>query len=114
MAVPKLLYFEQEFTTNNLGNIELVPPTKNNCIDYSKMHMELTQDSHISTVKKLTVEVMMGKLSGTTLGQRIDSWALDGPPKIRSYPVIAPEMSVFIVNGPKNTKIGILGWILLQ
>jgi hypothetical protein len=115
MAIPNVQFFQQTMKTNALGNIELVPPAKNNIIDYSHVHMQIIQDSRISHVTNMVVSASMGKLSGTTLGQDVGSWPLDQSPcKIHSFPVIAPEFSVFITGGPKNTDVGIIAWIMYQ
>lgn len=114
MVKPKLLIFEKTFTTDNLGQIFLVPPTKNNIIDFSKVHMEIEQDSHISTVKNMVVQVAMGKGTGSTLAQEVGHWILDDSVRIHSFPVIGPEIGIILKGGPKNTPVGINAWVMFQ
>ncbi|MDD1680648.1 MAG: hypothetical protein LUQ35_03465 [Methanoregula sp.] len=114
MVKPKLLVFEKTFTTDNLGQIFLVPPTKNNIIDFSNVHMEIEQDSHVSNIQKMFVLVAMGKGTGTTLAQEVGRWTLDDSVKIHSFPVIGPEIGIIIKGGPKNTPVGINAWIMFQ
>jgi hypothetical protein len=55
--------------------------------------------------------VFMGKLSGTTLGDRVATdQAADA--HIHTYPIVGPEMSLFL-KGPPNTSDKVLLWIYL-
>ena len=74
---------------------------------YTKVCVEVA-----GTTKTKTFTLFMGKLSGTTVGDRV---ATDQPADghIHTYPVIGPEMSLFL-KGPPNTSDKVQLWIYLM
>jgi hypothetical protein len=112
MTNPELKTCFKEFKTSPQGwfSVTEITDVKN----FSRINVEIIQDNHTPQVRNLTVRVHMGKISGTTLSQVIDSWPLDSPAKIRSYQVTGPEINITVEGGPANTTVGIQAWVFLQ
>lgn len=80
---------------------------------FSKVNIEIAQFP--TTVPGVRAEVSMGKLTGTTVAQVVDSFPLPTrAPTIRTHDVVGPEFSVLLVGGPPNTAVGIQGWVYLH
>jgi hypothetical protein len=110
LATPQLLTFFQTFTTDQFGQIFLT-----GILDikpYTKVDLEIIQFP--SNVPNMTVQVFMGKLSGSTLGSVVGSFALGTQGTIRAFNVVGPEASVVILGGPPNTAVNIQAWLFLQ
>jgi hypothetical protein len=106
-----LTYF-QDYLSDSFGQIFLT-----GILDirpYRKAHVEILQFP--SNVPNLNVSVVMGKISGWTLAQKIDQFPLGsgGTPKIMSYDVVGPDMSVYIDGGPPDTPVSIQAWVFLH
>ena len=65
-------------------------------------------------IPNLTVAVHMGKISGSTLSQEIEHFALGGPTLIHSVDVIGPEIPVWVLGAPPNGDVDIQGWVFLH
>jgi hypothetical protein len=110
MAAPKLQTYFQQFTSNNLGECELT-----GILDIQQYHsVDLMVMNFPNPVPNLTVQVLMGKISGSTLGQWIETFPADAPPVIHSYRVMGPELSVVLVGAPPNTSFDIQAWVFLH
>ncbi len=110
MAPPQLLTFFQSFTTNAQGQISLT-----GIIDisaYQQINLEIIQFP--GNVPNLTVDVMIGKISGSTLAQVISAFALSTSAVIHTFNVVGPELSVTLVGGPANTTVNIQAWVFLH
>jgi hypothetical protein len=110
LGTPTLLTFFQPFTTDQFGQISIT-----GIIDirpYAKVDMEIIQFP--GNVPNMTVRMQMGKLSGTTLGAVVGSFALGTSAIIRTFNVVGPEASVFVVGGPPNTVVNIQAWLFLH
>lgn len=102
-------YFKT-FTTDSLGQIFLT-----GIIDargFDKASIEIIQFP--GAVAGLTVNVDMGKISGSTLAQRIDSFPLSTAASIHTYDVNGPDFSVVLTGGPPNTAVAIQAWVYLH
>ena len=108
MAALVKTYF-QPFTTDAHGQIEVTGIL--DIKDYQLAHVEIIQ--HPGNVPNLTVEVHMGKISGSTLAQVVASFPL-GAATIHTLNVVGPEMSVWVLGGPPNTTVQIQGWLFLH
>lgn len=107
---PTLLTYFQSFTTNQFGQIPLT-----GIIDVSankEADLEIIQFP--GNVPNMTVSVSMGKLSGSTLGASVGSFALNTAATIHTFNVIGPEASVIITGGPANTAVNIQAWLFLH
>jgi len=108
MAAPLLNTYFTTFTTDSHGQVFL-----SGILDvkaYATVNIEITQST--TSVPNLQVLVLMGKLSGTTVGQEIGRF----PPsaQIHSFPVVGPELNVIVVGGPPNTVVAMEGWIFIH
>lgn len=110
MATPQLLTFFQSFTTNAQGAIFLTGIV--DISTYQQVNLEIIQFP--GNVPNLTVDVTMGKLSGSTLGQVISAFALSTSAVIHTFNVVGPELSVTLVGGPANTVVNIQAWVFLH
>jgi hypothetical protein len=107
----KLLTFFKTFTTDRQGQI---PLTGIQSLDgFGKVNMEIAQFP--TTVTGVRAEVSMGKMTGTTLAQVVDSFLLPTrAPTIKTFDVVGPELSVLLVGARPGTDVGIQGWIYLH
>lgn len=64
----------------------------------------------IGSTKASLSNVIMGKISGTTLSQ-FNSQPIDN--KIHTFDVVAPEMSLWLTGGPPNSKEKVQLWVYL-
>jgi hypothetical protein len=108
MAVRIENYF-QTFTTDAHGQIQLTGIL--DIKDFQLVHLEIIQ--HPGSVPNLTCEVVMGKISGTTLAQSVGSFPL-GPATIHTFKVVGPEMAVWVRGGPPNTAVQLQAWVFLH
>lgn len=67
---------------------------------------------YIYTKNAKSIEIYMGKISGSTLSQKIFA----GPPanKIHTFDVIGPEISIGLLGGPPNSTEHVKVWIYLS
>ena len=110
MATPQLLTFFKPFTTDAHGTIFLsgIVDIK----DYRQADLEIIQFP--GNVPNLTVNVQMGKISGTTLAQTVGTFPLGTVAVIHTFNVVAPEMAVIVGGGPANTVVNIQAWLFLH
>jgi hypothetical protein len=109
MAALFKTYFQQ-FNTDQNGNVFLTGPV--NVGEYAKASLEILQ--HPTHEPNMTVHVVMGKISGSTLAAELEVFPLDAPAKIHTYDVVGPELSVLLQGGPPNTAISIQAWLFLR
>ena len=109
MATPQLLTFFKAFTTDAHGRIPLTGIV--DVKEYRQVDLEIVQQP--GAVANITVGVSMGKLSGSTLSQRVGTFAL-GPATIRTFNVVGPEVAVTLTGGPPNTVVNIQAWLFLH
>jgi hypothetical protein len=110
MAAPELKTYFQTFKTDHLGQIFLT-----GILDvkaYNKVSLEIIQWPHAPVA--MTVQTMMGKISGTTLAQVLEHFALGTAGIIHAYDVIGPDFSVVLTGGPPNTDVPIQAWVFLH
>ena len=110
MATPDVKTYFQTFKTDHLGQIFMT-----GILDvkaYDKVSLEIIQWPHVPVF--MTVQATMGKLSGSTVGQVIDHFALGTAATIHAYNVIGPEFSVVLTGGPPNTDVPIQAWVFLH
>jgi hypothetical protein len=108
MAALVKTYF-QAFTTDAQGQIQITGIL--DIKDYQRAHLEIIQ--HPGSVPNLTVEVHMGKISGSTLSQVVASFPL-GAATIHTLNVVGPEITVWVLGGPPNTAVQIQAWLFLH
>ncbi len=110
MATPKLITYQQVYTSDQGGHIELTGIV--DIKDFSDVDLQIETTSTVSP--NVLVNVTMGKLSGWTLGVQVDHYPLKDWRQIRSYKVVGPEFSISIDNVPANTGIQIHAWVFLH
>jgi hypothetical protein len=108
MAALVKTYF-QSFNTDAQGQIQITGIL--DVKDYQLAHLEIIQ--HPGSVPNLTVEIHMGKISGSTLAQVVGSFPL-GAATIHTHNVVGPEMAVWVRGGPANTVVQIQAWLFLH
>ncbi len=108
MAARVETYFKA-FTTDAHGQIQVTGIL--DIKDYQLAHLEIIQ--HPGAVPNLTVEVHMGKISGSTLAQVVGSFPL-GAAAIHTFNVVGPEMAVWVRGGPPNTAVQLQAWLFLH
>jgi hypothetical protein len=107
---PELKTYFQTFKSDHLGQIFLtgILDIKN----FNKVSVEIIQWPH--TPVQMNVQVMMGKISGTTLSQVMEQFPLGTTAQIHAYDVIGPDFSVVLTGAPPNTDVPIQAWIFLH
>ncbi|HEX2046127.1 MAG TPA: hypothetical protein VHF27_00075 [Acidimicrobiales bacterium] len=80
--------------------------------EYRQVDLEMIQFP--GDVPNLTVNVNMGKLSGSTLAQTVGTFLLGTDAVIHTFSVVGPEMTVVIVGGPPSTVIDVQAWVFLH
>ena len=107
-----ITYF-RSYTADALGQVFL-----SGILDirpFRRVHIEITQFP--TKIAGLTAHVIMGKISGQTLAQEIDTFVLQpnqAGAVIRSYEVKGPDFSIVLDGAPANKLVGIEGWIFLN
>jgi hypothetical protein len=114
MATPHLTTYQQVYTTDQFGNISLTGIV--DIKDFSTVNFEIFNwPNPVSDPNsQIKVVVSMGKISGWTLAQRVDEFPILNSPVIKSYKVVAPELSIGITGAPANTIINIEAWLFLK
>jgi hypothetical protein len=107
---PELKTYFQTFKTDNLGQIFLTGIL--NVKNFNKVSVEIIQWPH--TPVQMSVQVMMGKISGTTLSQLLEQFPLGTTARIHAYDVIGPDFSVVLTGAPPNTDVPIQAWVFLH
>lgn len=107
---PELKTFFQTFKSDHLGQIFLtgILDVKH----FNKVSVEIIQWPH--TPVQMSVQVMMGKISGTTLSQLMEQFPLGTTAQIHAYDVIGPDFSVVLTGAPPNTDVPIQAWVFLH
>ena len=95
------------FTTDSLGQIFLTGIM--NITGFDKVSLEIVQFP--TSVTGLTVNVIMGKISGTTLSFTVESFPLPTVVNNHTDDIVGPEYSVVLTGGPANTAVGIQAWV---
>jgi hypothetical protein len=110
MAVPVLKTYFQNFTTDNLGQIELTGIL--NVKSHNTINVEIIQwpDAGVN----MSAQCDIGKISGSTLAQTVAQFPLGSSGQILTFNVIGPEFRVALTGGPANTDIPIQGWVFLH
>ena len=108
MATPKLLTYNKKIKSDKHGTVWVT--NIQNIRPYSMVNMEFINWPKQSY--KLKFEVVMGKLSGWTLGQRVGTFAPAA--RIRSYRVVGPELNLWIKGAPPNKDVNVQGWVFLH
>lgn len=62
----------------------------------------------------MIVQSNMGKISGTTLAQTLETFPLGTSGKIHTYDVVGPEFSLVVTGGPANATVPIQAWVFLH
>jgi hypothetical protein len=109
-AQPELKTYFKTFKTDHLGQIFLTDIL--NVQDFDKVSVEIIQWPH--TAVQMSVQCMMGKLSGSTLGQVLGQFPLGTTAQIHAFDVIGPEFSVVLTGGTPNTDVPIQAWVFLH
>jgi len=110
MPAPLLKTYFKTFKTDDLGQIFLT-----GILDvkaYDKVSVEIIQWPHAPVA--MTVQTMMGKISGSTLAQVLEQFPLGTAGFIHAYDVIGPDFSVVLTGGPPKTNIPIQAWVFLH
>ena len=107
---PELKTYFQTFKTDHLGQIFLtgILDVKN----FDKVSVEIIQWPH--TPVQMSVQCAMGKISGSTLSQLLETFPLGTTARIHAYDVIGPDFSVVLTGGPPNTDVPIQAWVFLH
>jgi len=104
------LTFFDTITTDAQGQIFLTGIV--DITAYEQADLEIIQFP--GNVPNITVDISMGKISGSTLAQSVGSFALDSPAVIHTFNVVGPEMSVVLTGGPANTAVNLQAWLFLH
>jgi len=107
---PKLLLFEGTHKTDQFGQIFLTDTI--DVSQYNRVSFEI--EPEVGSNNTMQVEILHGKLSGWTLGQAMVTFSMTDPIRIRSFEVIAPEISVFLTGGTPNTDVSLQAWLFLK
>ena len=110
MPAPKLTTYFKTFTTDALGQIPVT-----GIVDVSAwdtVNVEIIQFPHAQVA--MTAICMMGKLSGSTLGEAIATFPLGTAGVIHTFDVIGPEFNLVLTGGPPKTKVPIQAWMFLH
>jgi hypothetical protein len=110
MATPQLKTYFKKFTSDQHGQIQLTGIL--NIKPFDKVNLEII--NFPNPIPNLTVAVNMGKISGSTLSQEVEHFALGGPTLIHSYDVIGPDLAVWVLGAPPNTDVDIQAWVFLH
>jgi hypothetical protein len=108
----KLLKYFGTYTSDRLGQIELT-----GILDiegYHTVNLEILA-GYADQVPDLRVTVDMGKITGSTLADEVDRFTIAIPDiHIHTYPVIGPELVVWVLGAPPNTDVDIQAWVFLN
>ena len=110
MPAPKLTTYFKTFTTDAQGQIPVT-----GIVDVSAwdtVNVEIIQFPHAAVT--MTVTCLMGKLSGSTLGETLATFPLGTAGVIHSFDVIGPEFNLVLSGGPPKTKVPIQAWMFLH
>jgi hypothetical protein len=110
MATPQLKTYFKKVTSDQFGQIQLTGIL--NIKPFDKVNLEII--NFPNPIPNLTVAVHMGKISGSTLSQEIEHFALGGPTLIHSYDVIGPDLAVWVLGAPPNSDVDIQAWVFLH
>jgi hypothetical protein len=111
MATPTVLTYQQVYTPDQHGHIELTGIV--DVKDFSNVDFQIETTPTVSDPNVLA-DVIMGKLSGWTLAVQVDQYPIKDWRQIRSYKVIAPELLIRINNVFTATGINIHAWVFLH
>jgi len=110
MATPQVKTYFQKFTSDQFGQIQVT-----GILDVKAFKtVNLEMINFPNPLPNLIGAVHMGKISGATLAQEIDHFALAGPVVIHTYPVIGPDLAVWIMGAPPNTDVDVQAWVFLH
>jgi hypothetical protein len=107
---PELKTYFKTFKTDHLGQIFLTGIL--DVKEFNKVSVEIIQWPH--TAVQMTVQCMIGKITGTTLAQLVAQFPLGTTAQIHAFDVIGPEFSVVLTGAPPNTDVPIQAWVFLH
>ena len=110
MAGPQLTTYFRSFETDVHGQIFMTGPV--DCSEHAKVNLQITQFPH--TAVTMTVNCVMGKISGETLSQVLAAFPLETSGPIHSFDVIGPEFNVVLTGGPPSVSVPIQAWLFLN
>jgi hypothetical protein len=110
MPRSQLLTYFEPFETDAHGQIFTTGPL--DVSEFSKVNLQITQFPHVAVA--MTVNCLMGKISGQTLSQLLASFPLGTTGPIHSFDVIGPEFNLILTGGPPNTSVPIQAWLFLN
>lgn len=110
MATPQVKTYFKKFASDQHGQIQLTGIL--NIKPFDKVDLEIL--NFPNPLPNLTVAVHMGKISGSTLSQEVEHFALGGPTLIHSYEVIGPDLAVWVLGAPPKTDVDIQAWVFLH
>ena len=109
MAAPLLKTYNQSFATGTAGSVNVTGVL--DLSGYEQVSVEIVAGPQAPA--HVNVVVYMGKISGWTLSQEMETFPLDDTARIHSYRVIGPELAVFL-QGPPNTQVPVQAWVFLR
>jgi hypothetical protein len=112
MTTPVLKTYKKKFTSDAHGRVRLTGAGALDIKEFSQADLEIV--NFPNPLPNLMVSVYMGKISGWTLAQVVETFPLSGSTVIHTYPVIGPEMTVWVLGAPPNTDVEIQAWVLLH
>jgi hypothetical protein len=109
----QLLKYFRTFTSDKFGQIELTGILGIEA--YHTVNLEIVA-GYKDQVRDLRVMVNMGKITGTTLSESIDHFTISVTDiiHIHTYPVIGPELAVWVLGAPPHTAVDIQAWVFLN
>jgi hypothetical protein len=110
MATPQLKTYFKKFKSDPHGQVQMTGIL--NIKSFAKVNLEII--NFPNPLPNLTVAVHMGKISGSTLSQEIDHFALSGPTLIHTYEVVGPDLAVWVLGAPPSTDVEIQAWVFLH
>jgi len=110
VATPQLKTYFKKFTSDKFGQIQLTDIL--NIKPFDRVNLEII--NFPNPIPNLTAAVHMGKISGSTLSQEVEHFALGGPTLIHTYEVMGPDLAVWVMGAPPNTDVDIQAWVFLH
>jgi hypothetical protein len=108
----QLLKYFRSFTSDEGGQIQLTGIL--DIAAYHTVNLEIVA-GYPDQVQDLEVTVNMGKITGSTLSESIDDFTISVPDiHIHTYPVIGPELAVWVLGAPPHTDVDIQAWVFLN
>ena len=112
MATPRLITFQQTFTTDSGGQIDLTGVL--NVQDYNNVNLCIIQ---FPTQAGLSINVtcQMGSFTAApVLAETVGFFPLGQVSNIHTFDVVSPEFIVALTQGPPNTAVPVQAWVFLH